>query len=199
MDLVLVTAPAAGVVDLATAKLQLGVEADDDNALIQGYIDAATAWLDGPTGILGRCLVTQKWRARYDYQFPAWRIPLPLAPLIDVTLLSYVASDGSTTTLVKDTDFTVLDGPAGAVIPAYGKAWPAPRSQPRAVTIEFTAGYGATGDLVPAALRTAILMQVAHLYQNRESVIGIDQRGTPMPTPLGALDLIAPFRARSAA
>jgi uncharacterized phiE125 gp8 family phage protein len=199
MDLVLVTAPAADVVSLAEAKAQLGVQDSDTDAYISGLIAAATAWLDGHAGILGRGLVSQKWRLRFDDAFPAWEIPIPLAPLIAVTSFTYVASDGTTATLVENTDFTVLDGPRAAVVPAYGKAWPAPRCQPRAVTIEFTAGYGTTGASVPAALRTALLMQVAHLFENRESVVGVDQRGTPMPTPLGALDLIRPYIARSAA
>ena len=39
------------------AKAQARVAYDDKDLLIQHYIDAATVWLDGPAGILGRCLV----------------------------------------------------------------------------------------------------------------------------------------------
>lgn len=196
MDLVLVTPP-ADLLTVDDVKRQLEVEDNDSDALILGLIQAATAWLDGHTGILGRCLLTQAWKLRFDYAFPAWRVPIPLAPLIAVSAITYVNSDGSNAT-VPAGDYVVLDGPAGAVVPAYGKAWPAPRTQPRAVEIDFTAGYGATAASVPAPILTAIRMMVAHLYQNREAVVGVDQRGTPMPTPLGALDLIAPYRARSA-
>jgi uncharacterized phiE125 gp8 family phage protein len=198
MDLVQVTPPGADILSLADAKLHLSVESTDEDTLISGLIAAATAWLDGPTGVLGRCLINQAWRASYDYCFPSWRIPLPLAPLVSVTSITYVDAQGATQT-VASVDYQVLDGPAGAVQPAYGKAWPSPRSQARACAITFTAGYGAAAAAVPAPLIVAAKLLVGHLYMNREAAVGIDQRGTPMPLPLGIADLIAPYRARAAA
>lgn len=195
MDLALVTPPADDLLSLAEAKLQLGVESDDEDVLIGGLIAAVTAWLDGPSGILGRALVEQTWRISYDYAFPAWRIALPLSPLISVTAITYVDSNG-VTQIVDPSVYQVLDGAACAVQPAYGKAWFAPRSQARAVTITFTAGYGDAA-AVPMPIIAAAKLLLAHLYMNREATVGIDQRGTPMPTPLGVADLLAPFGARS--
>ena len=54
MRLVLVTQPAATPITLAEVKAQARVSHDDEDLLLQHYIDAATAWLDGPAGILGR-------------------------------------------------------------------------------------------------------------------------------------------------
>lgn len=193
-DLVLVEGPAAAVLSLEDAKAQLEVTDGDWDSLIEGYIAAATELLDGPSGLLGRALLEQQWTVHFDDCFPGWRIPIPLCPLISVDTIAYVDAQG-VTQIVAPSDYVVLDGPAAAVQPAYGKAWPAPRPQPRSVSITFTAGYEA----VPKPIVVAIQMLVAHYFRNREATVGIDQRGTPQPTPLGVLDLIAPYRARSAA
>lgn len=196
-DLVLVTPPEAAPIDLASAKAHLRVDFESDDALIQGLIDAATAWLDGHAGVLGRALVTQTWKARFDYCFPAWRIPLPLSPVQAVDSIEYVDAQGATQT-VSSSDYVVIDGPAAAVQPAFGKAWPAPRGQARAVAITFTAGYGAPDD-VPGALKAAIKLLVGHFYEHREGVVGVEQRDSSAELPLGVAALIRPFRARSVA
>jgi uncharacterized phiE125 gp8 family phage protein len=64
------------------------------------------------------------------------------------------------------------------------------------VTISFTCGYGAAGANVPAALRNAILLLAAHWFETREAVVGIDQRGSAMPTPFGVTELIAGYKVR---
>lgn len=57
-----VTAPTVPVIDLGEAKAHLRVLHDDDDALIQGLIDAAVSWMDGWDGVLGRCIMPQTWR-----------------------------------------------------------------------------------------------------------------------------------------
>ena len=59
---VLVTPPAETPVSRTEAKAHLRVDGTGDDDLIDGLIDAAVAHLDGYTGILGRCMVTQTWR-----------------------------------------------------------------------------------------------------------------------------------------
>lgn len=201
MDLVRTAEPEADVLELADVKMHLRVDEDDDAAqddLIEALIAAATDYLDGYSGVLGRCLISQTWKLRFDYCFPSWRIPLPLAPLISVDAIEYVDAEGVTQTLSPSV-YQVIDGPAAAVQPAYGQAWPAPRSQARAVTITFTAGYGATADKVPAPLRAAMKLLVAHLFEHREAVVGVDNRDSSAPLPLGVDALVAPYRARSIA
>lgn len=57
-----VTPPAEPPVSLEEAKAHLRVDFGDDDLYVAGLIEAATAHLDGWSGILGRALVTQTWR-----------------------------------------------------------------------------------------------------------------------------------------
>lgn len=54
----------------------------------------------------------------------------------------------------------VFPGPAG-------NYWPPVLYMPNAVQLHFTAGYGNTADKVPGAIKSAIMQQVADLYENR--------------------------------
>ena len=58
----------------------------------------------------------------------------------------------------------------------------------------MTAGYGASSVDVPAPLRQAALMLVAHWYEHR-GVVGHDQAGNVPPQGFEAL--IAPYRIHS--
>lgn len=218
-DLRLVTGPATPPVSLEEAKLHLRVDTADDDTLIEGLIDAAVAHLDGYSGVLGRAMIAQTWELSLDHfpgrhaalggfltglsagrrhgrhHHPA-RIHLPLPPLIAVASIAYVDPQGATQTL-DPSQYAVLEGPVAAIDPVWGVTWPATRHQARAVTITFSCGYGAASTDVPKSLIVAIKMLVGHFYANGEAVVGIDQRGTPMPTPLGVDRLITPFRVQS--
>jgi hypothetical protein len=59
-------APALNPVSLDEAKDHVGAaEFDDDDRKLEGYIDAAVAYLDGYSGILGRALITQTWKVNF--------------------------------------------------------------------------------------------------------------------------------------
>lgn len=58
-----VTPPATPIVALADAKAHLRVDHAHEDTLIQAYLDAATSWVDGFDGVLGRCVMEQTWRA----------------------------------------------------------------------------------------------------------------------------------------
>lgn len=89
----LVAPPVDSVVSLGEAKAHLRVSHDDEDAEIAAMIDAATAYLDGLEGVLGRALGPQTWRAVFAAGSCTDR--LPIGPVIsrqaDVTL------DGETT------------------------------------------------------------------------------------------------------
>ena len=171
MRLVLVTPPAAPPITLAEVKAQARVAHDDEDLLIQQYIDAATAWLDGPAGILGRCLVTQTWRAELAAVTGPIRLPFP-----DTVIGSAVCTDAE----------------GGELIHAFELQDQLPLLRPitglgRSAAITFTAGYGAPAE-VPAAIRQAMLLLVAHWYDHRDAAP--DRSALSM-----AVDaLIAPFR-----
>lgn len=82
-----VTPPTTGIVSLDDAKVHLRVDHDHEDALIQAYLDAATSWVDGFDGVLGRCVMEQTWRAS---AFEAERIIAPYD-----TILIVVNADGT--------------------------------------------------------------------------------------------------------
>jgi uncharacterized phiE125 gp8 family phage protein len=183
--LVLVTAPAVTPVSLTEAKAHLRVSDTADDTLITALINAAVAHLDGHDGILGRALVTQEWALKLD-SFPA-AIHLPVPPLQSVDAITYVDVAGATQTLATD-QYTVTSGQPAKIVPAYGKVWPPTLDVPEAVTIEFTAGYGAAAD-VPAAIKAAILLHIGTLYRDREAT------GEALSDlPMGYHALLAPYR-----
>lgn len=171
MRLVLVTPPAAPPIMLAEVKAHARVSHDDEDLLLQHYIDAATAWLDGPAGILGRCLVTQTWRAEVNAVTGPIRLPFP-----DTVIDSAVFTDAEGGELIHAFE---LQDQRLLLRPVSGFGRPA--------AITFTAGYGAPTD-VPAAIRQAMLLLVTQWYEHRQ----VTGTGTALPFAVDAL--LAPFR-----
>ncbi|QPC43493.1 phage head-tail connector protein [Kaustia mangrovi] len=182
-------APAELPVSLEEAKAHLRVDHADDDTLITGLIQTATDYVDGWSGILGKCLVSQTWRLDLC-GFPPWVIYLPLAPVSEIVDVTYCDEDGNQQTLSP----TVYRGP---VIDAYGpylyrvesESWPSTDTRPDAVSVTFTAGYGAPSD-VPQSIRHALLLLVGHWYENREAT----SPDVPGTVPFAVDALLAPHR-----
>ncbi|WP_454914989.1 head-tail connector protein [Xanthobacter sediminis] len=164
-----VTAPAAAPVSLGEAKAHLRIDHEDDDLYVTALIDAATAHLDGWSGILGRALVTQTWRQSLA-AFPAdGVIRLPLAPVSTVVQITCRDAEGAEQML----DPSAYSGPLADGLGPYVRLAPGPRPatarRDDAVSVDFIAGYGGPAD-VPPAIRHAILLLVGHWYAVREPV-----------------------------
>ena len=176
---------------LEEARDQLRLDITDHDATLARLIAAATAYLDGRDGVLGRALLTQTWRLSLS-AFPALdeAISIPLPPLQEVDSIIYVDTGGVEQTLPAAAYQIVTSSVPGAVAPSFGNNWPTARSQPDAVKVTFTAGYGADPASAPETVRHAILMMVAEWFRNRELPV----------TALSTVDdLIAPLRIAAAA
>jgi len=161
-----VTAAAGDPVTLAEAKAHLRVDSGDEDDLITRLIGAAVAKVEGPKG-LGIAVMERQW-ALSLHAFPC-SIVLPLGPVSAVNAITYVDMAGAQQTLDPADYHADLDGEPAGIESAFGKSWPATRNQRGAVTVTFTAGYPAAAS-VPDDLKTALLMTVAHLFENRETV-----------------------------
>lgn len=189
MRLRLVTAPAVTPVDVAAARAHVEVYGSAHDDKLEAMIDAAVSNLDGPAGILGRALVEQEWEMSLD-AFPADCLDVPLPPLRSVSSITYIDAAGAPQTLAPAAYVVDTASAPGAITPAYGTSWPATRAQRNAVKVQFKAGYGATGDDVPAAIKQAILLMVGDLFENREAAV-VGAARTDNPT----VDrLLFPFR-----
>lgn len=181
-------APATLPVTLSALKAHVRVDFTDDDDTLQTYLDAAVSHLDGYSGILGRCLVTQTWRQG----FRAWQARLPL-PFPDASsiVLTYSDADGAEQT-VDAAMYQVIETAMGGEV-VLKEAFTRPDLQPDRedpVRITFAAGYGDSDD-VPAAIKAAAMMLAGHWYANREAVVtGESSAALPMGVDL----LTAPFR-----
>lgn len=178
--------PATPVVDLDEAKKHLRVDSDDENGLITGLIGAATQYLDGYAGILGRCLMAQSWQQNFDCYERCLRLPLPASTITSIIVTN---STGATSTIDESNYELLADARGSYVRFADGYAGPGDIGTHNGIAVTFSAGAEDPAD-IPQPIRTAILLLVAHWYQNREAV----GDGTSAALPLGVDALVAPFR-----
>jgi uncharacterized phiE125 gp8 family phage protein len=74
-----------------------------------------------------------------------------------------------------------------------GVSFPLPGKAAGGIEIAFTAGYGAAASDVPAPIRQALLLLVAHWYEHRDPIeIGTD--ATIIPAAVS--ELLQPYRVR---
>ncbi len=125
-----------------------------------------------------------------------WReIPLPYPPYQSNLAITYLDSDGTTQTLSPSV-YRLVGGGHGLskVSLRENQSWPGALYTEESGIIQWTAGYGSTGDKVPAPLRYAILLMIGHLYENRQSVVVDASRVQAIELPQGVQSLIAPYR-----
>jgi len=191
------------VVDEPTDDLAISVESckehclletPDDIAQVTGFIQTAQTWIEAPTGWLGRSLRKQK----LAYDLPNWApsgcfepIPLPAGPVIQVTAVKYYDTNNALQTLDPAQWFADRLGTTTASL-CFAQAFSEPTlyCRPSAVSIEYFAGYETT-DKIPAAIKNAMKMLVAHWYANREAVATV---GELQMIPTGYQDLLTTFR-----
>lgn len=179
--------PAVAPVTPDEAKEQMLVSHSDDDAYITSLIAAAVAYVDG-TGLLGRAMITQSW-AQWVSQSPGW-VRLKMGPFQELTSIEYYDAAGTLQT-ASTGDFEIRKAGDYVVLkPEDGKAWPNAQMRADAIKITYVAGYGDSADDVPASLRAAIKMLVAHWYLNREAVSAQAMENIP----LGFDDLIGTER-----
>lgn len=188
----LVTAPAAALLTRAEAKVHLRMDEADtsEDALVDGLIGAATAHLDGRAGILGRCLINQTWRVWWDRWDRCLRLPFPGVSAVTVT---YENEDTGSTVTVGASNYRLLEDAIGSYVAFDDEYWPPSVNidDRQAWGVQLVAGYGATADAVPAAIKQAALLMIGHWYANREAV---NVGNITSELPLGAQALLAPYR-----
>lgn len=160
MILTRTVAPAALPVEDAKAHMRVLHDAEDQ--LIAVYLAAALQELDGPEGILGRCIGPQTWQV----QLAGWSdvIVLPVEPVRTVAI-SYDDPAGDPQALPTESyaletgvgirprvRWLVQDRPELADVP-----WP--------VRVTVGAGFAQ----VPDDLLAAIWLRAADLYERREA------------------------------
>jgi len=179
------TAPTVEPVTVEEAKVFCRIDTTDDDVLITSLIKAAREASEHYTG---RAYITQtlKYVLDTDSRF----LPLPKPPFSAVSTVKYLNSTKTWTTMVLNTDYYAdTRGQSGVVT-----LLTSPTVDERGlatVEITYTAGYGAAATAVPYALKQAVLMRIATLYENRVNVGGSAGQGIPEND---AKALEAPYR-----
>lgn len=148
------------VITLDEAKTYLRVDGADDNALITSLISVAEDCVEKETR---RTLLTQTCELISDEVGES--IEIIKSPLQEVTKIETI-DDAGVKTIVDDDLYDVdVSGIRGRVQLRDGCSWPDHRGFASFV-ITVKAGYGVAAD-VPAALKQALLIALAILYENR--------------------------------
>ena len=93
--------------------------------------------------ITRRALARSTWRLQLD-AFPPAEIRLLWPNLVSVDSIEYVDTTGATQTLAPGAYFVDTHSEPGWVLPAAGTSWPSTYATANAVTVNYTAGAGAS-------------------------------------------------------
>lgn len=187
MTLKLKTAPTTRLFTIDEIKKACDIERTDHDNLLNALIDAATAYLDGYRGVLGRAILSQVWELYYD-EFPSDALHIPLGPVISVDSVEYVNLAGSYVTWTKSGNYEVdLASVEAWIKPVV--TWPTPMSTMNAVRVTFTAGHAAS-DPVLASIKQAVALLVRHWYDNGSAAS--EMKMEELPFAVSAI--IAPLR-----
>ena len=192
---VLVAVPAAPVVSTDEIKAHCHVDYSDDDALLDRFVAAATAHLDGWTGILGRCLINQDWRQDHWYWPTCRYLRLPF-PDVSKVIVNYYDVDNVKQT-VDGSLYDLMEDESGSKI-WFKDAFTYPTiyyNRRDGLQVTVTAGYGASASDVPEAIRQAVMLLAGHWYENREAVV-LGRIMAPTELPFAVSALIEPYRRR---
>lgn len=196
---ILVAQPAEPLT-LAEAKLFLRVDVPEDDGLIQGLVTAARQWFEAATD---RSFVTTSWRLKLPAFSPdsssGWvlsaaaiwgrgrpgRIDLPNPPLIGVSSVAYLDTGNVSQTLATTVYNVVTSTTPGGIELGWDQVWPVTLTHPEAVTISYTGGYGAAGD-VPELVKAGIKLLLAHWYDHRGDTAEVPKAVEAIATAAGA-------------
>lgn len=187
-----VSEPAVEPVSLAEAKAHLRVTSSDEDTEITMLIEAARRMVEREGW---HALITQTWDVYLD-AFPSGdtlRLPNPLQSVTGV----YYTPDGGAEQTMSAGDYIVDTTIPARLTLAVGASWPGDALQSIAgVRVRVVVGFGSAGSDVPATLRSAVLLAMAHLYENREAVV-VDRGLSAYTLPLGLRWLLSDWRERA--
>lgn len=180
MNYVITAPPTVWPVTLDEAKNHLKVETSitDDDALITRLIKSATRSAEQYT----ECSFIQQTIKAYADLFPTISntnpfnqaqtsaIELKFGPFISLSSVQYKQlSDGSVVTLGADQYEYDLVSTIARIKPLT--SWPSTAALLNSVIVTFVAGMGSDATEIPEDIKSAILLVVGYMYENREDSV----------------------------
>lgn len=167
-------------VDMASAKDWLRVTDTSEDALIADLIVAARELVELQTG---RALIVRTVQETAPSVLASGALELGLVPVQLVSALSQVNISGEATSI--DPNDYWLDAARSRVLWKFRPGLSAHAH----FKITYTAGFGDTPDLVPGALRTAILMCVGDWFETRAIADRLPSKAQALVAPFARLKL----------
>ncbi len=161
MGLLLTTHPTVEPVSVDEVRAALSVTDSDHDAHLSKLVRAARRRAEAYTY---RAFISQAWRLTLD-RFPS-EIWLPRPPLLSVTNIQYVDTDGVTQTVASSVYRVTANSEPARVTVEYNQTWPTPRNVTECVTINYTAGYGTNPTDVPEEARQAIILMAGEWFDH---------------------------------
>ena len=186
--------PAEEPVTLSEVKAHLRVDFSDEDDYINTLITTARKYCESYTN---RVFITQTWRQNLD-DFPRV-IKLKVSPVISLTSLKYYDTTETQQTLTDNSNNFQKDflSDCGSIHEGLVNAWPSVGDTINTIEIITICGYGAASD-VPANIKHAIKLMVAHLYENREGVnVVVGGLAMQIDLPNAVKHLLSPFRVKT--
>ena len=162
------TTPAVGFepvsIDEARYQCNLGGNTAHDPILLN-LIQASRETVERDAGIV--CATGTYTFKRTDFPYDEDWFELPsIRPITAVGSITYVATDGTTTTWSSSNYALDLYTVCPIVKLAYSQVWPVVRGDINGIAISVTAGYTSAA-LVPAQVKQACLLLISHWFENR--------------------------------
>ncbi len=205
MATVLTTAPAVEPITLADVKAHLRIDTADEDGLLQSLILSSRLHIEVA---LDLALITQTWSCFFDHwphalsghgvpvsppgaafaTFDPWigrnsgvtALALAKGPVKSVDAIRIYAEDGASAALpLAGFAIDLLSRPA-RIARRSGTPTPIPARSVNGLEIALTVGFGPTPADVPAPIRQALLLLIAHWYEHRDpGEIGTDNARVP--------------------
>lgn len=181
------TQPSIEPVTSTEAKLHCRIDASTEDSLIAFWIETARLQCED---ISRRSFITRTYTAYLDC-WPSSLFELPYPPLLAVSSIKYYDDAGSAAATFSTSNYQVdAHSEPGRVCLKSTADWPSTTLRDiNGVEIIYTAGYGSNATDVPDRYKAAMLLLIAHYYENRESVI-VGQGISISQLPQGIYDLL---------
>lgn len=178
-----ISQPLVEPVTLAEAKTLLRVDTADEDSLLTALIATARTTIEHMTG---HALIVRDLELSMD-SWPSGRhLCIPMSPLQGVSSVVLVDAQGAETIWPDSSYFVEAAGPRPRLVLRSGRVWPGVSRPVGGIRVRFSAGYGADPAAVPPPLGHAVLLLVAHWFENRIPVV-MSAPSSQVPATVGAL------------
>jgi len=190
MPALLHSPPLIEPISLEEAKQHLKIDINADDELISRLIVTARQHVETISGLV---LIEQTWRAYFNNWPTGQRLGLPVMPISTIIFVKTYTQEGLASEIDPAHYYADTISTPPQLILRQSRSWVNPDRLVNGIEVEVVAGFGPLASDVPQPLRQAILMLVAHWYDNRHAVC----EGQPTQDINAAIEnLIAPFKVK---